>query len=127
MRRRNPQVQTQNWDSFPSQRLSCSLCHRQCPNSWHRTPLSQSPRSNGREWPILLRDYRQHRQPSWLASHFWFRHLRPSSWRTLMPDMVTAITSCKAFGGRNQKILQFLQNLFSLFIQTLKTFDVRSP
>ena len=40
---------------------------------------------------------------------------------------IAAMCKCKAFSGGNPKLLQFLQHPFSLFIQTLKTFDVRSP
>ena len=64
-----------------------SLCHRQCHNFRRSTWLT---RSNGRDMPIPPRDCRQHRQPEWLVSHSRFRHLRPSSWRSLMLNMVTA-------------------------------------
>ena len=42
-------------------------------------------------------------------------------------DSCLVVTCCEAFGGGNPNLLQCLQSPFSLFIQTLKTFDVRSP
>ena len=50
------------------------------------------PGQHFQDMPILPRDCRRLRQSSWPVSHLRFCHLQPNSWRSLMPDMVTAIS-----------------------------------
>ena len=72
---------------------SCSRCHSRLHSFWHNSPFSPIRRSNGGGMPTLPRDYHQHPDTKWPASHLQSHRLRHNFWRTWVHHMATATTS----------------------------------